>query len=171
MRRFLLPCKHGKESPNKEEYKASIDTRGHSKQKWDYFLDAVSESIADEGADEAMEFGVWLDEHLPLHQADPGDDTNHIISATCAVQSAPRTRLAEEAIEEAELDALTKEPTILCPEAPLSPPANAVEVDWCNQAVIQTYISAVESAQAEIKLWFGEDLNAWTHHSAAWVYE
>ena len=30
---------------------------------------------------------------------------------------------------------------------------------------------AVESAQAEIKLWFGEDLNAWTHHSAAWVYE
>ena len=109
MRRFLLPCKHGKESPNKEEYKASIplysvilchvcraknhrikrNTRlvliraGTANRSGITFLTAVSESIADEGADEAMEFGVWLDEHLPLHQADPGDDTNHIISATC----------------------------------------------------------------------------------------
>ena len=31
---------------------------------------------------------------------------------------------------------------------------------------------AVESANAEIALWFSEsELNAWNHHSATWIYE
>jgi nucleoside-diphosphate kinase len=31
---------------------------------------------------------------------------------------------------------------------------------------------AVESAEKEIALWFTpEEVSAWTHHSAAWVYE
>ncbi len=31
---------------------------------------------------------------------------------------------------------------------------------------------SVESAEAEIALWFApEEINSWTHHSAPWVYE
>jgi nucleoside-diphosphate kinase len=71
------------------------------------------------------------------------------------------------------LDAVKTGRKMLGETRPLDSAPGTIRGDFCLDVGrnICHGSDAVESAQAEIKLWFGEDLNAWTHHSAAWVYE
>ncbi len=71
------------------------------------------------------------------------------------------------------LDAVKTGRKMLGETRPLDSAPGTIRGDFCLDVGrnICHGSDAVESAEAEIKLWFGEDLNTWEHHSAAWMYE
>jgi len=71
------------------------------------------------------------------------------------------------------LDAVKTGRKMLGETRPLDSAPGTIRGDFCLDVGrnICHGSDSVESAQKEIALWFGEDLNKWDHHSAAWVYE
>lgn len=71
------------------------------------------------------------------------------------------------------LDAVKTGRKMLGETRPLDSAPGTIRGDYCLDVGrnICHGSDSVDSANAEIKLWFGEDLNAYEHHSAAWLYE
>jgi nucleoside-diphosphate kinase len=71
------------------------------------------------------------------------------------------------------LDAVKTGRKMLGETRPLDSAPGTIRGDYCLDVGrnICHGSDSVDSATAEIKLWFGEDVNEWYHHSSTWIYE